>query len=190
MLFPDGPHGGFLVVNQNQAKPIDGEIRHYDAKGRRLADLVFSPRGDLYIASFRQRSFDPDDPSRPDPNDPPKAGDNDRILILPKECLRRDRHGGRREHCRVGLDRIELWRADLHQERAYAQALLFGPHGDLYVPISSTGEVRRYDVDTKRYRTFIAAHSSGGTVRPQYLSFGRTNPATLAYDEPHGRRGE
>jgi hypothetical protein len=140
---------------------------------------VFSPDGDLYVTSFRQRSFVPGDAA--DPND------NDRILIIDRQCLG-VRHGpdGAR-HCHAPPRRIDLWRASLGQARAYAQALLFGPGGDLYVPIASTGEVRRYDVRARRYTVFIRAGSPGGPVTPQYLSFGRTDPATLAYDVPRHR---
>src|SRR5262249_28399165 len=51
---------------------------------------------------------------------------------------------------------------------------------DLFVPITSTGEVRRYDVTTQTYHTFIAA--GGPLVQPWLLTFGKTNPSTLAYD--------
>ena len=64
--------------------------------------------------------------------------------------------------------------------RAFAEALLFGPKGDLFVPITSTGEVRRYDVASKTYDTFIGA--GGPLVQPWLLTFGKTNPRTLAYD--------
>ncbi len=73
------------------------------------------------------------------------------------------------------------------QPRAPAQALLFGPDGKLYVPISgpgpSTGEIRRYDVATKSFEIFV---QSGILGSPFYLTFGGTNPATLAYafEEP------
>jgi hypothetical protein len=320
VLFPDGPNGGLLVVNQNQYQPVSGEVRHYDAAGHRLPDyvpatanhapwaprgaavvynkdgsrtlfvadagdtfvrgrllaytieaghvinqdnpldldphlrnpdgseaeyhplapvlgpdgylyvaaappfrgrpalgcggsvlrfnphkrtfvdvvvenpplckenindlhrpeaLVFSPRGDLYVASFRQWSYDPNDPSSTDPSDPPRLDDNDRILIIPREILEHGGHGRR-----AVFGRIDLWRADRHQTRALAEALLFGPGGKLYVPISNTGEVRAYDVMTRHYTTFIPAASKDGPVWPVYLSFGKTNAATLAYDEP------
>jgi hypothetical protein len=61
----------------------------------------------------------------------------------------------------------------------YAQALLFGPRGDLFVPMSNVGEVRRYDVASKTYRTFVPP--GRGLVEPWFLSFGKTDPATLAY---------
>jgi hypothetical protein len=141
--------------------------------------LAFSPGGDLLVTSYRQRS--------PLPGDIVDPGDNDRILIVPGACLRiheRQAAGtdGMARRCRLPLDRIDLWRAGQQQERAYATALVFGPHGALYVPIFTTGEVRRYDLASKRYSVFIPANSPGAPVAPEYLSFGRTDPATLAYD--------
>ena len=68
------------------------------------------------------------------------------------------------------------------EPRAFAQAILFGPDGKLFVPISGngpeTGEIRRYDVRTKSYTVFVEVGILGS---PQYLTFGRTDSATLAY---------
>src|SRR5262249_37314957 len=70
-------------------------------------------------------------------------------------------------------------------DRAFAQALLFGPNGKLFVPITgddshTTGQVRRYDVTTKTYDVFITSAHLG---QPWYLTFNTTDPATLAYGE-------
>jgi hypothetical protein len=140
--------------------------------------LAFSPAGDLYVTSYRQRSFVPGDVA--------DREDNDRLLIIGRECLGIHHHSGAKS-CRRPLDRIDLWRAGLQQERAYATAMVFGPDRKLYVPIATSGEVRRYDVGSKRYATFIAPDSPGAPVTPQYLSFGRTDPATLLYDAPGSR---
>jgi hypothetical protein len=84
-------------------------------------------------------------------------------------------------HTYAYVGRIDL---DLvGQPRAFAQALLFGPEGFLFVPISGngpdTGAVRRYNVDTKIFNLFVPP---GGPLKsPQYLTFGNTDPGTLAY---------
>ena len=43
--------------------------------------------------------------------------------------------------------------------------------------------VRRYDVATKGYTVFVA--SGGPLGQAWYLTFGQTDPATLAYSEGH-----
>jgi len=74
------------------------------------------------------------------------------------------------------------------QPRAFAQALLFGPGGRLFVPINGngpdTGSVRSYDVTMKTFpfQTIVPSAVSGGQLgQPWYLTFGKTNPSTLAY---------
>jgi hypothetical protein len=73
--------------------------------------------------------------------------------------------------------------------------LLFGPEGFLYVPISgpvigpgqpvasdSVGEIRRYNVHSKKYELFVPAFRNGGHLQAGwYLTFGKTDPATLDY---------
>lgn len=75
---------------------------------------------------------------------------------------------------------------DLHNgttdPRVFAQSVLFGPDEKLFVPISNTGEVRRYNSPTTGdYDSFIP----GGDVlaNPWYMTFGKTNPSTLSYEE-------
>jgi DNA-binding beta-propeller fold protein YncE len=71
--------------------------------------------------------------------------------------------------------------------RTYAQSLLFGPGGSLFVPINTTGEVRRYDhvrscpgpKCDETYTTFIPAH--GDLLMPRYMTFGNTDRSTLEY---------
>ena len=114
--------------------------------------LVFGPDGNLYITSFQA------DPT-----------DTDSIRIY-------DRYGR-------FLDKILL--DQVGQPRAFAQALLFGPHGKLFVPISgngpSRGEIRQYDVRVRPsypYKVFVPV---GRLASPDYLTFGRTHPASLEY---------
>jgi hypothetical protein len=116
--------------------------------------LVFGPNGNLYITSFRFNS-DPVNPA---------ALDSIRVYNPFGEFLKS-----------ILLDKVG-------EQRAFAQAILFGPDGKLFVPISgngpNTGEIRRYDVRTGEYDVFVA---TGLLASPQYLTFGRTDPATLAY---------
>lgn len=116
--------------------------------------LVFGPDGKLYVTAFRASS-----------------SDTDKVLIF-------DGTGA----C---VDQIDLYQVPL-QPRAFAQALLFGPGGDLFVPISGggpdTGAVRRYNVTTKTFSNFVPPAAQGGPLGAGwYLTFGFTNPATLAY---------
>ena len=62
-------------------------------------------------------------------------------------------------------------------------AILFGPDGKLFVPISGngpdTGSVRRYDISSKTFDVFVPAVGPLGS--PWYLTFVNTDSATLAY---------
>lgn len=68
------------------------------------------------------------------------------------------------------------------EPRAFAMAILFGPNGKLFVPISGdgpdSGSVRRYDVESGTFDVFVP---TGILETPWYLTFGNTDPATLAY---------
>ena len=146
-------------------------VKKFDASGTHVGNFAsgngldfptgvsFGPDGNLYVTSFRF-------------NSPPDSAAIDSIRVY--------NPGGQLK----GKDTIPLDIAG--QPRSFAQAILFGPDGKLFVPISgndpaTTGEIRRYDVKTKQYGipTFVPA---GRLTSPQYLTFGRTNPATLAYE--------
>jgi hypothetical protein len=133
--------------------------------------LVFGPDGNLYIAS-RYRD----------------GTDTDKIVIF---------QGPAGAQPGAYLGNIPL--DDIRFAEMSAQTLLFGPHGRLFVPISDiniagdenttvpgpdTGSVRRYDVSTKTFDVFVLPSAQGGPLGfPWYLTFGKTDPATLAYDE-------
>ncbi|HJQ79504.1 MAG TPA: PEP-CTERM sorting domain-containing protein [Lacipirellulaceae bacterium] len=77
------------------------------------------------------------------------------------------------------LRQIDFYDDPVNDFRVSAQAILFGPEGKLYAPMLQTGEVRAYDMTTGDYTTFIA----GGTelINPFFMTFGQTDPSTLAY---------
>jgi DNA-binding beta-propeller fold protein YncE len=73
--------------------------------------------------------------------------------------------------------------------RAFAQSLLFGPNGSLFVPINNTSEVRRYDHVTscpgpKCDKTYTAFIPVGRLLAPRYMTFGNTDRSTLDYVLP------
>jgi hypothetical protein len=77
----------------------------------------------------------------------------------------------------------ELDLDQVNQPRAFAQYLLFGPGGQLVVPITgdppNAGAVRQYAVSTKSFTNLVAP---GGPLGSGWgLSFAQTNPTTLAY---------
>jgi len=133
------------------------------ATGAGLDGLAFGRDGNLYITSFR---------SGTDPTD------NDKVMIF---------RGPQGPGPGAKVGQIDLDQAG--GDRAFAQALLFGPRGRLFVPISGngadSGQVRRYDVAQRIFDIFVPTNPTGGLlVAPQYLTFGRTNPATLEYGNP------
>jgi hypothetical protein len=198
-----GPDGLLYVSNfPNLATGLGGHVLRFNPKTGRFVDvfiadiggeghlnrpegLVFGPDGGLYVTSFKA------DPNNTDEtNDTDNTDDTDSIRIYNNKGK--------------FVDRI-----DLDQEngpRASAQAILFGPHGFLFVPISGptcdpskpnscgdTGAVRRYNVKNKKFRNFVEPFSAGGSlINPLYLTFGDTDPGTLAYDDEdrHGNRDE
>jgi hypothetical protein len=113
--------------------------------------LVFGPDGNLYVTSFRA-----------------SPADTDSIRIY-------DGHTG------VFLDKIDLYTPPVSPEnpRAYAQGIIFGPGGKLFVPIQTAGIIRKYDVQTRSYEEFPKIPDS---QLLWYITFGKTNPGTLAYE--------
>jgi hypothetical protein len=128
--------------------------------------LAFGPDNNLYITSFRA------DPA-----------DTDKIVIV---------GGPQSASPGLYLGRIDLDEGRL-QPRAFAQALLFGPGGALFVPISGgdlpfAGSVRRYDLSSKvsppiftEFVPPLGVDATGPMIAPWYLTFGKTDPGTLAY---------
>ncbi|WER49961.1 hypothetical protein CupriaWKF_22930 [Cupriavidus sp. WKF15] len=102
------------------------------------------------------------------------ANDTDKILQLDGKT------GAQR-------DKLELWTPP--QPRAFADAILFGPGGNLFIPISSNGQnpltagqLRRCNIKTKACDVIVPANTAGGALlNPWYLIFRKSNPATLNY---------
>jgi len=118
--------------------------------------LVFDEHGNLWVTSFRA-----------------DADDNDKILEL---------DGATGELKGVLPLAVPVNQGGV---RAYAQAILFGPGGDLYIPISggdptTVGEVRR--CHTKDLSCKVLVPADGTLLAPFYLSFVYTNPSTLEFE--------
>ena len=115
--------------------------------------LVFGPDDRLYVTSYRA-----------------DEKDTDKILVFNHKT-------------KACIDRIDLAPSEASGgTRAFGQALLFGPNGRLFVPMTNTGEVRRYNVKSKKYDVFVPACGAGSQClleQPWYLTFGQTDPATL-----------
>jgi sugar lactone lactonase YvrE len=135
----------------------DGSPAHLN----RPEGLIFGPDGKLYVTSFRASTADTDSIRIYD------------VTATPATFFKA----------------IQLVQSN--GDRAFAQALLFGPDDCLFVPITNTGEVRKYNVGYQKctdntrlgngtYATFV---SPGLLGAPFYLTFGRTDSATLAYPE-------
>lgn len=145
--------------------------------------LVFGPDGHLYITSFQANS-----------------SDTDSIRVY-------DISSGA---CKTKIDLDAAGQPG--KARAFAQSAIFGPGGDLFVPISAInprggdidllypdrGAVRRYDVTplpnrrctdvsqdpSENFTYFVKSNRDGGPMEaPQFLTFGKTNPGTLAYED-------
>jgi len=98
------------------------------------------------------------------------ASDTDKIVIINTSGAEVDN---------IALDAVG-------QPRAYGQGILFGPGGRLFVPISTldspdSGAVRSYDVTAKTFTNFEVPGTLGSAW---YLTFGKTDPSTLAYVDP------
>jgi hypothetical protein len=160
---PGGTGLGGQILRYKPNKRVFKDVFSSDANYldfNRPEGLVFGPDGNLYVTSA-----------------PASSSDTDKILVF------------------AGPSKAKpgtfLYQIDLDQvgaPRAQAQALLFGPGGLLYVPIFrppdfNPGEIRRYNVLTNTFpKTFDLFVSPGGPlISLWYLTFGKTDPATLAY---------
>ena len=177
-LLTDDHGGRVLRFDPTTGDFIDAFIVNDDGPNGGCTDqlngpegLVFGPDGRLYVTSFRKDETD-----------------TDKILIF-------DGPGG--AHPRACVGKFDLDKAGAR--RVTAQALLFGPGGDLFVPITNAfdvdpvaddtgkdrGAIRRYRPGCKQTATRLCfsyfVHRGGKLGQGWYLTFGKTRPGTLAY---------
>ncbi|WP_342598162.1 hypothetical protein MHB48_11150 [Psychrobacillus sp. FSL H8-0483] len=163
-----GPDGYLYVsVRNNPNTPegqIGGSVVRYNLKTGAFGGVFISPFSDLNRPEGLV--FGPDGnlyitSFRAD------ADDTDKILVFEGKTG-------------TFIKKIDL--DEVGGPRAFAQAILFGPEGKLFVPITGngpdTGSVRRYDVECGSFDVFIPPGILG---MPFYLTFGNTDPGTLAY---------
>ncbi|MGG0658650.1 hypothetical protein [Rummeliibacillus pycnus] len=167
-----GPDGSLYVSVRNLPDPVGGSV------------LRFNPRTGKFLGVFIESNA-VNDLNRPEglvfgpdgnlyiTSFRKDVKDTDKILIF-------DGKTGK------FLNKIDL--DVVGQPRAFAQALLFGPDGKLFVPIQGdgpdSGSVRRYNVHHHKitFDVFVPPSLGGGPLgEPWYLTFGNTNPATLVY---------
>ena len=160
-----GPDHKLWVTIRSTLTPLGGHILRYDPATRVLLGSFFDSGGGVgQLNRPDGLVFDPEGKKLYVNSFRADATDNDKIFIF-------DAASG------LLLDHIDL---DLvGQPRTFAQKLLFGPGGFLFVPIFTTGEVRSYDVTTKLFTSFVPP--GGPLMLPSCLKFGHTNTATLAY---------
>ncbi|MFN0129067.1 MAG: hypothetical protein ACKV19_20540 [Verrucomicrobiales bacterium] len=122
--------------------------------------IIFGPDGNIYITSFLSTFNN---------NLGSSVTDRDAILVF-------DTSGQR-----LGSP---IYLYGTNEPRVFAQTMLFGPRGDLFVPITSDGGVRRYSA-TEDFQQFTVLPTDGASLgQPWYLTFRATNPTTLAYQPP------
>jgi sugar lactone lactonase YvrE len=163
-----GLGGDVLRFNPSTGAFIDVFVHDTGGAGQlnRPEGICFGPDGKLYLTSFADLT--------------PGAGDNDKIRIYQGP-------GGTTPGAFVDAIDLDVAADVAGGQRAFAQALVFGPGGRLFVPITGsgpnyTGSVRSYDVAMKTFQTIVSPAVSGGPLgQPLYLTFGKTNPSTLNY---------
>lgn len=148
--------------------------------------LRFNASSKAFVDVFASDSTDPDFLHRPEGLAFDSAGnlwvtsfrantcDSDKILRL-------DGKSG------ALLDKLMLWTPPA--PRALAQAIIFGPGGNLNIPITggditTSGQVRRCDATTTPCDLIVQANSAGGALQhPWFLIFRKSDAATLNYGD-------
>jgi DNA-binding beta-propeller fold protein YncE len=162
-----GPDGMLYAASPVSMKTgLGGAVLRFDANGS-FSDVLFEDAG-----GFGQLNRPEGIVFGPDGN----------LYVTSFRAAPGDKDGVRVYDPSTGdfIRQIDYYDDPVNDVRVSAQAILFGPDGKLYTPMLQTGEVRAYDVSTDDYTTFIA----GGTdlINPFFMTFGGTNPSTLAYE--------
>jgi len=167
-----GPDGMLYVSNRNIPQATGGEVLRFNPSNGEFRGVFVESDGTNDLQRPEGLTFGPDGnlyitSFRTD------ATDTDKILEF-------------KGNTGAYLGKIDL--DSVGGDRAFAQALLFGPGGCLFVPITGsgadTGEVRQYNVATKTFNVFVPPNALGGSLgSPWYLTFAETDPATLSYSE-------
>jgi hypothetical protein len=122
--------------------------------------LAFGPDGNLYVTSFYAQYTNGTGSNIIDP---------DAILVF--------NTNGQRIGSSIVFDSQGV-------PRVFAQALVFGPRGDLFLATTSGAGVRRYSASSN-YQQFTVLPASGAAPQqPWYLTFRATDPRTLTYQPP------
>jgi hypothetical protein len=165
LTFSPATHAFNILVRSDAANNYDG--LGVGAGMHRPEGLVFDSSGNLWVTSFCDTKLAC-----------PSSTNVDKIMEF-------DSSGNFITHNTVCLSLCLESSTDV--SRTYAQAILFGPNlgatnENLYVPITATGQLRVYETQTTPF-TFTSVVQSGSSplVQPWYLSFGGTDPSTLAY---------
>jgi hypothetical protein len=165
----DTATGAFEVVARNDG---DGQQEVDEVDLHNPEGLVFGPDGRIYVTSNR---------TNPDV----QIDENTTIVVIDPESGEQ-------------LDQVVLGPQETPQNptRIYAQAILFGPDGKLFIPIANVtfdtgpfptppvyaGGVWTYDPATKQLSSLITPSLFDPHLTfPDYLTFGQTDPATLQY---------
>lgn len=152
----DVSNGSYRVVSRNDG---DGPVEADEPNALHNPEgLVFGPDGRIYVTSNTSYG-------------------NSSILVV-------DPASGRV----VESHQLDT---DDPSERVTAETLAFGPGGQLFVPVlvssayfqRSAGGVWKYDPASQQFDRSFIPHDYFASVmtEPWYISFGQTDPATLAY---------
>jgi hypothetical protein len=140
---------------------VSSTAANYYAPGLHSPEgIVFGPDGNIYVTSF-YGSFNNSQGTN--------VIDRDAILVFNTSGQK------------IGSP---IYLYGTNESRVFAQTMLFGPRGDLFVPITSDSGVRRYSAGSNFQQFSVLPASGASPTQPWYLTFRATDPRTLAYELP------